>query len=294
MEAERMQGKDLLEIEGITRRLRSWTLDNIGLIDLVFRPDQATSGNTSGPGPEETLPSSPSDGNASASSDRPADDGDVNGHSELRHGLRDANTGLNNELQLLKFQYRNIIQGLDRLDDRAHQLSQTRLISIQIAESRKAIQQADSVRRLTTLAFIFIPLTYVASVFGADIVDMAEERSSRNFAIASVATTLATILAAMVLEQYLWPAIMRPLNAWKSYVYYFLSELDDDGKTFSIWKCVFRWTTYEWNYWHLDDTPLNWALLPLATLNLGRYRLRQLLRKFRSNKVQTESNERRG
>ncbi|KAK0719322.1 hypothetical protein B0H67DRAFT_572914 [Lasiosphaeris hirsuta] len=38
-----------------------------------------------------------------------------------------------------------------------------------IVESRRAIQQAEAVTKLAHLAFLFVPLTYITSIFGTNI-----------------------------------------------------------------------------------------------------------------------------
>jgi hypothetical protein len=151
---------------------------------------------------------------------------------------------------------------------------------MQIAESRKAIEQTDSVRRLTMLAFIFIPLTYVASVFGADIIEMSDSRTGRNFAISSAVTTISTILIAWSLGRLL-PAGKKWLNSLRTHVYSVLAEVEDNEKTFDVWDSLFRWETYFWGSWNLAHFRKNWLLLPLAILDLGRLRLRQVWRKYR-------------
>jgi hypothetical protein len=133
-----------------------------------------------------------------------------------QRSLACGNTNLDAKWDHLKFQFNDVFRRLENLVDKSQQLSQTRLVYVQIAESRKAIEQADSVRRLTTLAFIFIPLTYVASVFGAELSDMNDTRNAPTFAVASIGTTLATILAALYLEQHIWPAVKSRLNAWRA------------------------------------------------------------------------------
>lgn len=184
------------------------------------------------------------------------------------------------EWQPLKTRLEKTLDTLERLTERARQLSQTRLVYMQIAESRKAIEQADSVRRLTTLAFVFIPLTYVASVFGADILEMDSSRNAKTFAIASVATTAATILAALYLEQHLWPIVYRLLNKWRVHIFSTMSAIDGRDKTFGKMESVFLWKTYYWGSWNLGDKTKNWVLLPLATVDYGRLRVRQLFRKL--------------
>ncbi|KAK5651883.1 hypothetical protein OQA88_11542 [Cercophora sp. LCS_1] len=193
------------------------------------------------------------------------------------------------EWQRLSFQYRKTLDTLDRLTAQSHQLAQTRLVYTQIAESRKAIAQADGVRRLTTLAFVFIPLTYVASVFSAGIDDMDGTRNAKNFALSSVLTTAAAILASLTLEQYLWPFVVGWVDKWREHVYTVLAALDDDDKTFDILECIFRWRIYFWGSWNLIDDWENYAWLPLATIDLGRWRVRQLVTKLFRRKKKEEA-----
>lgn len=74
---------------------------------------------------------------------------------------------------------------------------------IQIQESRKAIAEAESVRGLTNLAFVFIPVTFVASVFSAGIEEMDNRHTAKAFTTSSIATTAFAILVALSFEQYL-------------------------------------------------------------------------------------------
>ncbi|KAK3683435.1 hypothetical protein B0T22DRAFT_538530 [Podospora appendiculata] len=49
---------------------------------------------------------------------------------------------------------------------------------LQLLESRRAIDQTQSIRRLTNLAFVFVPLAYVAVMFSADIQEMDKLRTA--------------------------------------------------------------------------------------------------------------------
>ncbi|KAK4451270.1 hypothetical protein QBC34DRAFT_458916 [Podospora aff. communis PSN243] len=201
---------------------------------------------------------------------------------------------LDDKWHQLASQFNDVHQRLEKLADKSHQLSQTRLVYMQIAESRKAIEQADSVRRLTTLAFVFIPLTYVASVFGAELSDMDDSTNGQNFAIASIVTTLGTILAALYLEQYIWPALKSKLNLWRVHVYRALGSAGDGYIVFSVFKRIFVWKGFWWSPLYGGDRPSKreWVWLPLATLDLGMLRLRRVLRKLRRTKVNSQQGER--
>ena len=188
--------------------------------------------------------------------------------------------------QRLRLEFHSLLDSVNAVATDAYQLSQTRLAYTQILESRKAIEQADGVRRLTTLAFVFIPLTYVASVFSAGIDDMNDTRNAKNFAISSILITVAAILASLTLEQHLWPFTKRWLNRWRNHVYGVLVEVDREDKAFGIIECIFLWRTYSWGPWNLHASWENWIQLPLATVDLGRLRIRQLLAEiFKRNKM---------
>ena len=51
---------------------------------------------------------------------------------------------------------------------------QLELASTQLEESRKAIQQTETVKRLTALAFVFIPISAVSSAFGMNVRELNE------------------------------------------------------------------------------------------------------------------------
>jgi hypothetical protein len=63
-----------------------------------------------------------------------------------------------------------------------------------IQESRRSIKEAVSVKRLTQLAFVFIPLSYASSLFGMNINEMTGNGSSLWI---FVVTSLALLISAM-------------------------------------------------------------------------------------------------
>ncbi|KAL1387614.1 cora-like Mg2+ transporter protein-domain-containing protein [Phyllosticta capitalensis] len=63
--------------------------------------------------------------------------------------------------------------------------------SLSIMESRKAIKEAEEVTKLTQLAFFFIPLTFVAGIFGMNFKEMAD-LSIWIWAVTSVVLLLAS------------------------------------------------------------------------------------------------------
>ncbi|KAI4167393.1 MAG: hypothetical protein LQ343_007246 [Gyalolechia ehrenbergii] len=69
------------------------------------------------------------------------------------------------------------------------------LVNTQIEESRKAMQQAEVVKRLTALAFIFIPISTVCSAFGMNVQELGQNVPSVwVFAAVAVAVAMTTVM----------------------------------------------------------------------------------------------------
>lgn len=81
---------------------------------------------------------------------------------------------------------------------------QVNLATLQLEETRKSIQQADTIKRLTVLAFIYIPIQTAASIFGMNVRELRDTPSVWTFAVTAVCLLVATVSAA------LWQRI-RPL-----------------------------------------------------------------------------------
>ena len=60
----------------------------------------------------------------------------------------------------------NLIKEMNSLTTRAKSTFQDIMATMSIVESQKAIAQAETISKLTNLAFFFIPLTLTASIFG--------------------------------------------------------------------------------------------------------------------------------
>jgi CorA-like Mg2+ transporter protein len=75
--------------------------------------------------------------------------------------------------------------------------NQIELSQLQIAESRKAIQQTETVRKLTMLAFVFIPTSTICSFFGMNIKELDEHPRIWIFFVTLIAVvTIVLIIAA--------------------------------------------------------------------------------------------------
>ena len=83
----------------------------------------------------------------------------------------------------------------ERIDQNFRDLQIT-LAKTQLEESRKAIKQADTVARLTILAFVFIPISAVCGFFGMNIIEVAADG---GFSFWIFGTTMGTVLAMTLL-----------------------------------------------------------------------------------------------
>lgn len=66
--------------------------------------------------------------------------------------------------------FNKLRQGVNSLAERARSTFQALMATMAIVESQKAIVQAESLSRLTSLAFFFIPLMFISSIIGMNIV----------------------------------------------------------------------------------------------------------------------------
>ncbi|KAH6658960.1 hypothetical protein BKA67DRAFT_2412 [Truncatella angustata] len=64
----------------------------------------------------------------------------------------------------------HVRQTLDSTKNRLDNFSQTLMATMSIIESQRGIREAESVGKLTELAFFFIPITFIASLFGMNVV----------------------------------------------------------------------------------------------------------------------------
>ena len=87
---------------------------------------------------------------------------------------------------------------------------QLELTSTQIEESRKAIQQAETVKRLTALAFVFIPISAVCSAFGMNIQELNGHLPPVwIFVIVALGVTGTTLVCSLRMTQHLFWALVK-------------------------------------------------------------------------------------
>ena len=84
--------------------------------------------------------------------------------------------------------------------NRTHKSSKLLMANITILESKRGIAEAESVARLTELAFFFIPLTFAASVFSMQVKELssADLSISAFFALAISLTASAYLLRLLI------------------------------------------------------------------------------------------------
>lgn len=123
----------------------------------------------------------------------------------------------------LKKRFSEILEESHEALCRAEKATSTFLAYVQLNESRQAIRQTESVRRLNNLAFVFLPLSLVAGIFSADIGEMDGHRSATEFAASSILTTAIAIIAALTLEQYFYVWFSWPFLKWRAWMFRWIS-----------------------------------------------------------------------
>lgn len=76
--------------------------------------------------------------------------------------------------------FNELLKHVESLKDRTERTFGALMSSMAIVESQRAISQAESISRLTELAFLFIPLGFATSTFGMQL-QVSAPRSRRNF-----------------------------------------------------------------------------------------------------------------
>ncbi|KAL0937477.1 uncharacterized protein CTRU02_207208 [Colletotrichum truncatum] len=98
---------------------------------------------------------------------------------------RDNGTADSSETTAVLAELRRLETSINGLSERVVNHTNALAVTASLDESRKAIQMTDSVKLLTQLAFIFIPLTFSASIFGMNF----EELGSGTLHITSFVST---------------------------------------------------------------------------------------------------------
>lgn len=78
----------------------------------------------------------------------------------------------------LEQDFDHLLNRAKMLHKRCHEAIAVLMSSISISESKKAIEQAKRVGKLTFLAFIFVPLSFTTSFFGMNVRELTQEHLS--------------------------------------------------------------------------------------------------------------------
>ncbi|KAJ5259308.1 hypothetical protein N7478_012289 [Penicillium angulare] len=101
-----------------------------------------------------------------------------------------------------------LLKDVEKVTERLRVTSASLTSNMALLESRKSIDEAHAVARLTELAFIFIPLSFSTSVFGMQIEQFANHVPIGNFfAVAAGATSFAYTMRLVMRSQ--WFADMK-------------------------------------------------------------------------------------
>ena len=136
-----------------------------------------------------------------------------------------------------------------------------------LLESRRGIAEAESVTRLTELAFIFIPLTFVAGLFSMQINELQPSVPVITFVKAAVIVTIITYSLRIIISTSTFKRIKRAIAAYARF------KLDlGPNDTISFWgwvKIVPGLVTYGngqmWAFW-LILSAISLAVVPVALL----------------------------
>ncbi|KAJ6108246.1 Mg2+ transporter protein CorA-like/Zinc transport protein ZntB [Penicillium sp. IBT 18751x] len=97
----------------------------------------------------------------------------------------------------------NLLKDINRMAERLRTTSASLASNMALLDSRRSIDEAHAVTRLTELAFIFIPLSFAASVFGMQIEPFANPVPVWYFfVVASVATSFSYLMRIVVRSQW--------------------------------------------------------------------------------------------
>lgn len=105
-------------------------------------------------------------------------------------------SSLRAQFQQVKARLERHLPTLENLTQFSIVRQQQVLAETQLEESRKAIQQADTIKRLTVLAFIYIPIQTAAALFGMNLQELSQNPPIWVFFVVAIALLVVTVSAA--------------------------------------------------------------------------------------------------
>ncbi|KAJ5584352.1 Mg2+ transporter protein CorA-like/Zinc transport protein ZntB [Penicillium hispanicum] len=105
-----------------------------------------------------------------------------------------------NEQSNIVQDFQKLPEDIDRIIERLRAVAGSLTSNMGLLDSRRSIDEAHAVTRLTELAFIFIPLSFATSVFGMQIEPFANPVPLWNFFVVAVVVTLFAYLMRMTMR----------------------------------------------------------------------------------------------
>ncbi|CAG8922441.1 unnamed protein product [Penicillium salamii] len=107
-------------------------------------------------------------------------------------------------------EFQQLSEMMTKMSDRLQRTSTHLTSNLGLLESRRSINEAQAVSRLTELAFVFVPLSFATSVFGMQVQPFADPVPLRSFFIVAVGVTLFAYLMRMTMRSQ-WLAYLKIL-----------------------------------------------------------------------------------
>jgi Mg2+ and Co2+ transporter CorA len=90
-------------------------------------------------------------------------------HRQPIHRPRSNQTPQSQRVQRPQKDIDYLLARIEILSNRCNRITDTLLSTMSILESQKSIEQSQQVNKLTRLAFVYIPLSFISSVFGMNV-----------------------------------------------------------------------------------------------------------------------------
>lgn len=125
------------------------------------------------------------------------------------------------DFSALKDRIMQCATNITRLQQRTERTNKSLMANMSILESKRGIAQAESVTKITELAFVFIPLTFSASIFSMQVKELSKkEVSLRSFFIVAIVVTTSSYALRLIIRS-TWVARRRQT---------LLKRITEDGK----------------------------------------------------------------
>lgn len=105
-------------------------------------------------------------------------------------------------------EFQQLSEVMTKMSDRLQRTSTLLTSNLGLLESRRSINEAQAVSRLTELAFIFVPLSFASSIFGMQVQPLADPVPLRSFFIIAAGATLFAYFMRMTMRSQ-WLAYLK-------------------------------------------------------------------------------------